>query len=79
MVGKKRLSSAAMLVLLGALSIFISGASTLCWEDLLLRRRMTAKTQKSSTAADTDAAIMIRILPIPKNDQTKNRERKRSA
>jgi len=77
MDGKKRLSRAAMLVLLGALSIFISGASTFCWEDLLLRRRMTVKTQKNNIAADMDAAIMIVILRTPKKDQTNNRQKKK--
>ena len=75
MEGKKRLSRAAMLVLLGALSILISGASTLSWEDLLLMRRMTVNTQRSRTAADMDAAMMIDKLPISKSDQ--NQEKKR--
>lgn len=70
MDGKKRLSRAAMLVLLGALSIFISGASVFCWEGLLLRRGMTVRTQTDSIIADTDAAIVIVVLPTPGKDQT---------
>lgn len=77
MDGKKRLSRAAMLVLLGALSILISGASTLLWEDLLFKRMMTVNTQRSSIAADMDAAIMIDKLPISKSDQITKREGKK--
>jgi hypothetical protein len=60
-----------MLVLLGTLSIFISGASTLCGEDSL--------THRSSIAADMDAAMMIDEVPTSKNHQTKKTEGKNSA
>lgn len=78
MDGKKRLSRAAMLVLLGSLSILFSGASTLGRGDLLFKRRITVNTQRSKIAADMDAAIMIDKLANSKNDQIKKEEGKSS-